>query len=141
MVWGYECCGGYEWFEGYECFFSISFSFLGRQGDYYRYLAEIEEGEERNKLSSKALAAYTFAADFSSNLQPTHPNRLGLALNFSVFYYEIYDSREKARKLAKDTLEGAVSVLKASEGDSRFKESTLIMQVLRDNLTLWDSEM
>ena len=34
-------------------------------------------------------------------MQPTHPIRLGLALNFSVFYYEIINSPARACHLAK----------------------------------------
>ena len=34
-------------------------------------------------------------------MQPTHPIRLGLALNFSVFYYEILNSPDRACHLAK----------------------------------------
>jgi 14-3-3 protein len=34
-------------------------------------------------------------------MQPTHPIRLGLALNFSVFYYEILNAPDRACHLAK----------------------------------------
>lgn len=46
--------------------------------------------------------AYQEACDISNNeMQSTHPIRLGLALNFSVFFYEILNSPEKACELAK----------------------------------------
>lgn len=46
--------------------------------------------------------AYQEAFDISKkDMQPTHPIRLGLALNFSVFYYEILNSPEQACSLAK----------------------------------------
>lgn len=46
--------------------------------------------------------SYQEAFDIAkSKMQPTHPIRLGLALNFSVFYYEILNSPDRACHLAK----------------------------------------
>ena len=68
-------------------------------------------------------------------MQPTHPIRLGLALNFSVFYYEILNSPERACHLAKQAFDDAIAELDSLNEDS-YKDSTLIMQLLRDNLTV-----
>lgn len=69
-------------------------------------------------------------------LQSTNPIMLGLALNFSVFYYEIENDSQKACDLAREAYNGAVSGFELlSESD--YKDTTLIMQLLRDNLTLW----
>lgn len=46
--------------------------------------------------------SYQEAFDIAkTKMQPTHPIRLGLALNFSVFYYEIISSPARACHLAK----------------------------------------
>ena len=73
-------------------------------------------------------------------MQPTHPIRLGLALNFSVFYYEILNSPERACHLAKQAFDDSIAELDTL-GEDSYKDSTLIMQLLRDNLTLWTSDM
>ncbi|UXI21236.1 allergen [Sarcoptes scabiei] len=84
--------------------------------------------------------AYQEAFDISkSKMQPTHPIRLGLALNFSVFFYEILNSPDKACQLAKQAFDDAIAELDTLNEDS-YKDSTLIMQLLRDNLTLWTSD-
>ena len=59
------------------------------RGDYCRYLAEVAEGEPRNTIVKQSQDAYDEASDVSKELDPTHPVRLGLALNYSVFHYEI----------------------------------------------------
>ena len=67
-----------------------------------RYLAEFQSGDVRKESAAKALEAYTSASKIATNnLAPTHPIRLGLALNFSVFYYEILNSPNNACQLAK----------------------------------------
>ena len=68
-------------------------------------------------------------------MSPTHPIRLGLALNFSVFYYEIKNAPDKACELAKKAFDDAIAELDTLKEDS-YKDSTLIMQLLRDNLTV-----
>jgi len=64
----------------------------------------------------------------------------GLALNFSVFYYEILNSPDRACRLAKKAFDDAIAELDTLSEES-YKDSTLIMQLLRDNLTLWTSDM
>ena len=66
------------------------------------------------------------------------PIRLGLALNYSVFHYEIRNEPEEACALAKKAFDDAIAELDTLSEES-YKDSTLIMQLLRDNLTLWTS--
>jgi len=111
------------------------------RGDYHRYLAEFADGDQRKSVAEASLNAYQAASDFAQKeLPPTHPIRLGLALNFSVFYYEIMASPEKACHLAKQAFDNAIAELDTLSEDS-YKDSTLIMQLLRDNLTLWTSDL
>ncbi|XP_071791108.1 14-3-3 protein 2-like [Asterias amurensis] len=109
------------------------------KGDYFRYLSEFSDGDKRKEQSESSLAAYKDAAADADNLIATHPIRLGLALNFSVFHYEIMNNPEAACKLAKDTFDDALKELDKVPEDN-YKDSTLILQLLRDNLTLWTSE-
>ena len=115
--------------------------YLKMKGDYHRYLAEFATGDARKTASDNALEAYKAASEISDKeLAPTHPIRLGLALNFSVFYYEIADNKDEACNLAKKAFDDAIAELDTLSEES-YKDSTLIMQLLRDNLTLWTSDM
>mmetsp|Transcript_41112 Transcript_41112/g.54116 ORF Transcript_41112/g.54116 Transcript_41112/m.54116 type:complete len:250 (-) Transcript_41112:38-787(-) len=110
------------------------------KGDYHRYLGEFQVGEERKTSSASALESYQSASTIANqDLAPTHPIRLGLALNFSVFYYEILNSPDRACQLAKQAFDDAIAELDTLSEES-YKDSTLIMQLLRDNLTLWTSD-
>lgn len=98
-------------------------------------------GERRKVSADASLEAYKAATEVAqTDLAPTHPIRLGLALNFSVFYYEILNSPERACRLAKTAFDDAIAELDTLSEDS-YKDSTLIMQLLRDNLTLWASDV
>jgi len=111
------------------------------KGDYWRYLAEFATGAQRKEAAEHSLVAYKAAQDIAlTDLPPTHPIRLGLALNFSVFYYEILNSPDRACHLAKQAFDDAIAELDTLNEES-YKDSTLIMQLLRDNLTLWTSDM
>ena len=111
------------------------------KGDYFRYLAEFATSNDRKEAAENSLIAYKAASDIStSELVPTHPIRLGLALNFSVFYYEILNSPDRACRLAKAAFDDAIAELDTLNEES-YKDSTLIMQLLRDNLTLWTSDI
>lgn len=110
------------------------------KGDYHRYIAEYKTDAEKGEASTRARDAYQAAMGIAENgLLVTHPIRLGLALNFSVFYYEVLNLPEEACSMARKAFEDAIAELDNVSEDS-YKDSTLIMQLLRDNLTLWTSE-
>ena len=114
---------------------------LCRKGDYWRYLTEVAARETRREAAEQSLQAYQAAcAVAKEHLSPTHPIRLGLALNFSVFYYEVLGSPECACKMAKTAFDTAVGDLGQLEGES-YKDTTLIMQLLRDNHKLWTNDI
>ncbi|KAE8690403.1 14-3-3-like protein [Hibiscus syriacus] len=81
--------------------------YLKMKGDFHRYLAEFKTGAERKEAAESTLTAYKSAQDIASaDLALTHPIRLGFALNFPVFYYEILNSPDHACNFAKQVDSG-----------------------------------
>lgn len=114
--------------------------FLKMKGDYFRYLAEVAAKDSKKGVIESAMEAYEKAFEISEDqLKSTNPIRLGLALNYSVFHYEIRSEPTEACKLAKRAFDNAIAELDSLPEDS-YKDSTLIMQLLRDNLTLWTAD-
>ena len=109
------------------------------KGDYLRYKAEYKRGGDKLPIAEQALVAYKSANDLAVELSSTNPIRLGLALNFSVFYYEIMNQPKDACKLANAAFNDAIADLN-SLSEHEYKDSALIMQLLRDNLTLWTAD-
>ncbi|KVH96174.1 14-3-3 domain-containing protein [Cynara cardunculus var. scolymus] len=118
---------------------------IGARRASWRIMSSIEQKEESkgNENYVNLIKGYrrkAASAGASTELPSTHPIRLGLALNFSVFYYEIMNSPERACHLAKQAFDEAIAELDTLSEES-YKDSTLIMQLLRDNLTLWTSDL
>jgi len=109
--------------------------YLKMLGDYYRYLTEVFglNKDYKDKCKTFYEKAMGIATDA---LEATHPTRLGLALNFSVCHFEILNEPKEACDLAKKAFDEAIEKLD-SLSDASYRDSTLIMQLLRDNLTIW----
>eukprot|EP00928_Gymnodinium_smaydae_P085731 TRINITY_DN6931_c0_g1_i1.p1 TRINITY_DN6931_c0_g1~~TRINITY_DN6931_c0_g1_i1.p1 ORF type:complete len:253 (+),score=74.62 TRINITY_DN6931_c0_g1_i1:86-844(+) len=115
--------------------------YIKMTGDYYRYVAEFSQNDDASK--QQAHQAYTEASQIAAGpggLPPAHVTRLGLALNHSVFHYEVLGQAPMACQLAREALMSAEGGLGELQEDERV-ESEQIMQLLRDNLSLWQSDM
>merc|ERR1712056_114083 len=76
------------------------------KADYYRYIAEFSDGDAKSKAAENARLAYAEAQTVAEkDLAVTHPIRLGLALNFSVFQYEVLSNPDEACKMARTAFE------------------------------------
>ena len=116
--------------------------FLKLKADYYRYMAEASMiPEEYEENSNKALEVYMSAKKIATEgLEPINPVRLGLALNFSVFFFEIKKNPKEACQIAKSALNEATAGLHTLEENS-YKTSTYVVQMIKDNLAAWTSEV
>ena len=115
--------------------------YLKLKGDYYRYKCEFDADEDFPTTCDKAEKVYKEAYEIANKDLPiTNPIRIGLALNYSVFYYEIKGLKEEACSIAKNAFDESMKVLDDLE-KSKAKETLLIIQLLKENLILWNNEM
>mmetsp|Transcript_11215 Transcript_11215/g.33800 ORF Transcript_11215/g.33800 Transcript_11215/m.33800 type:complete len:239 (-) Transcript_11215:102-818(-) len=108
-------------------------------GDYYRYMAEFAESVSRDQAAAQALEAYGQGMEHSKGLTKDDPLRLGLALNFSVFLHEVKKDTTSAISIAREALMGAADEI-GSTSEERKADSLLTMQLLQENLALWEAE-
>ncbi|CDJ44032.1 hypothetical protein, conserved [Eimeria necatrix] len=107
------------------------------RADYNRYLAEFAQDGDFDRVVQEALRAYDEASRIAEDGLPEgHPVRLGIALNFSVFYFEALNEPAKACELARAAIETPESALAALPEDQR-KDSESMLKLLQDNLSLW----
>ena len=97
--------------------------YLKMKGDYYRYLSEVSGEDTLPEVSKGALNAYEEACGIANEkLEATHPIRLGLALNYSVFHYEVMNDHSKACELAKKAFDDGLQKLDELQDDD-YKDS------------------
>ena len=108
-------------------------------GDYYRYVAECAQGDQLDTVKNGALENYQLAQNTSESLNACNPIRLGLALNFSVFHYEVMKNHKAACELADTALQQALDKIDELEEDD-FRDAKSIIELLKENLTLWKEE-
>ena len=120
-----------------ECSDEAKAFFVKMVGDYYRYIAENAKDAKLEEVKGKAKAAYEEANGI--DLAACNPIKLGLALNFSVFNYEVLKDHAKACELADNALQQALDKIDELEEDD-FRDAKSIIELLKENLTLWKEE-
>ena len=113
--------------------------FLKMIGDYYRYMAESAQGDKLALARDGALAHYKEAETAGKDLPACNPIKLGLALNFSVFYYEVMQDNKQACVLAETALQDAMNKIDDVDEET-FRDAKSIIELLKENLTLWKEE-
>jgi len=111
--------------------------------DYKRYTAEaITDPDQRDSVVAESRAAYEQAFRLSQHaLRPIDPIRLGVMLNYSVFLYQVCDQHQQGHDLAKRAFDEALSEIDAIDHYNKYDDSTLILRLIRNNLTIWAQEI
>jgi 14-3-3 protein epsilon len=111
------------------------------KADYYRYIAENLDPEQKKIYAENSLKSYEEAMNTAKELAIHNAIRLGLALNFSVFYYEVLNNQATACQIAKETLDQAKKDLaNVDEDDDEYKDAFSIINLLQENLNMWNAE-
>mmetsp|Transcript_19150 Transcript_19150/g.19160 ORF Transcript_19150/g.19160 Transcript_19150/m.19160 type:complete len:249 (-) Transcript_19150:26-772(-) len=115
--------------------------YLKMKGDYYRYICEFTTGQARDESAKGASESYEQALKAAEeHLPSTNSTRLGLILNYSVFHYEILQRPQEACAMTSKAFDEAIRDLDNLTDEKEYKDSTSILQLIKDNLQLWQSE-
>jgi len=114
----------------------VKLLYLKMKSDYYRYLAEVVEGEKKKEAEEKLKAV---SKEIYINKEETYntPTQLGLALSHATFTYEIYGKHKEGIEIARTAFNSGILHLE-NMNDKDYSEATLLLQLLRDSLTLWE---
>ena len=111
--------------------------FLKMTGDYYRYMCEIATGDKLALAKDEAKKNYEEASLIE--MPSCSPVKLGLALNYSVFYYEVFNDRPQACFIADQALNQALEKID-DLGENEFRDVKGIIELMKENLSIWQQE-
>ena len=110
-------------------------------GDYNRYLAEFSSGTTKQQAITAATNSYEDAMKLArQELKVTHPVRVGLALNYTIFLHDEGDDMIKACEVASKIFDETMAQIDDTDM-SHYKDTTLNLKLLKDNLLLWNEEL
>ena len=113
--------------------------YLKMIADYYRYISESASGDRNEEVKNQAKDFYEQAESAIGSLPAYNAIRLGLALNQSVFQYEVMNDKAKAIDLAQGALDAAKAHIEDMDNDDA-REALSIVELLKENLDLWKEE-
>ena len=112
--------------------------YMRLKADHYRYLCEISKEKD---FLDKAEQIYKEGYDLAMKELPHINNeRIGLALNFALFYYEVKGEKKEGCKIAKKAFEESMKYLDELE-KFKSKDVLLLIQLIKENLIFWSSEL
>lgn len=114
--------------------------YLKLKGDYFRYIAEFSLGNSHSDIANASLNSYKQAYEAAKELKANNPIKLGLALNFSVFYFEVLNNPVEAIKIANQAFNEGINNLE-SIAENQYKDATNILQLLKENINMWSAEL
>ena len=102
-------------------------------------MSEMSTGDLLDKTRSSAHEHYKQAAIASKDLLPCNSVKLGIALNFSVFHYEVMKEPKKAVSLAESAMEEALQKIDDVDEET-YREAKSVLELIKDNLLKWKRE-
>ena len=110
--------------------------YLKMHADFQRYAADASVSDGYKPKVEEAKRLYDLALREAEQLFATHPLRLAVALNFSVFLFDNMKDARQAAELAKTAFDQALFDLESVE-EERATETLRVMQLLKDNFSQW----
>jgi ferredoxin-thioredoxin reductase catalytic subunit len=107
------------------------------KADYYRYICECYTDDsilEEYKLKCKLY--YELATNLALGLTKCDPIRLGVALNFSVFNFEILKNKDVAYQIVTESFDAALAEMDTVD-DQHYKSFSVLLQSLKEKMVEW----